>query len=87
MSFDTAMRDATDTVDAAQFQAGAPLLLTINDAAERLGIGRTLMRALVAADEVESVKIGRLRRIPEDALGAYIHHLRTLGTAGHPEAV
>jgi excisionase family DNA binding protein len=52
------------------------LILTIEEAAERLGIGRTLMYALVSAGEVESVRIGRLRRIPADALTTYVQGLR-----------
>lgn len=57
------------------------LVLTIEEAAERLGIGRTLMYALVSAGEVESVRIGRLRRVPTDALDDYVLRLRTLGGA------
>jgi excisionase family DNA binding protein len=57
------------------------LVLTIEEAAERLGIGRTLMYALVSAREVESVRIGRLRRVPTDALDAYVLRLRSLGAA------
>jgi excisionase family DNA binding protein len=57
------------------------LVLTIEEAAERLGIGRTLMYALVSGGEVESVRIGRLRRIPTDALDAYVATLRRLGGA------
>ncbi|MBN9101137.1 MAG: excisionase family DNA-binding protein [Pseudonocardia sp.] len=57
------------------------LVLTVEEAAERLRIGRTLMYALVAAGEVESVRIGRLRRIPTDALDAYVSTLRRLGGA------
>jgi excisionase family DNA binding protein len=52
------------------------ILLTIEEAAERLRIGRTLMYALVTAGEVESVRIGRLRRIPADALEQYVARLR-----------
>jgi excisionase family DNA binding protein len=81
MNFDSAMRDRTDTIDTAGFRSVVPHLLTVEDAAERLGVGRTLMRALVAAHEVESVRIGRLRRIPEDALGTYIRRLRESGSA------
>ena len=55
-----------------------PLLLTVEQAAERLGIGRTLLYALVSAGEIESVQIGRLRRIPADALPAFLHRLRGL---------
>ncbi|MEY9843069.1 excisionase family DNA binding protein [Streptacidiphilus sp. BW17] len=46
--------------------------LTVEEAARRLGIGRTTMYALIASGEVQSVQIGRLRRIPADALDAYI---------------
>lgn len=53
------------------------LLLTVEEAADRLGIGRTLMYALVKNGEVESVQLGRLRRIPADALPRYLERLRT----------
>jgi excisionase family DNA binding protein len=55
----------------------ARLLLTVEEAAEQLGIGRTLMYALVKDGAIESVHIGRLRRIPADALPRYLEHLRT----------
>jgi len=53
------------------------LLLTVEEAAERLGIGRTLMYSLVASSQVESVRIGRLRRIPDDALQEFVLRLRS----------
>jgi excisionase family DNA binding protein len=62
-----------------------PLLLTVEQAADRLGIGRTLAYALVSAGEIESVQIGRLRRIPADALPAFLDRLRGL-TADRPAA-
>ncbi len=52
-----------------------PLVLTIEQAAKRLGIGRTLMYALVTSGEVESVTIGRLRRIPARCLTEYVNRL------------
>jgi excisionase family DNA binding protein len=58
------------------------LVLTVEEAADRLGIGRTLMYALIAAGEVESVRIGRLRRVPTDALDTFVMQLRTAGAAG-----
>jgi excisionase family DNA binding protein len=61
----------------------AQIVLTVEDAAQRLGIGRTLMFALVKRGEVESVTIGRLRRIPIDALDNYVNALRTAATAGN----
>jgi excisionase family DNA binding protein len=53
-----------------------PLVLTVEQAAERLGVGRTVMYALVSSGAVESVLIGRLRRIPADALVTFLDELR-----------
>jgi excisionase family DNA binding protein len=53
------------------------LVLTIEQAARRLGIGRTLMYSLVMDGEIESVTIGRLRRIPVECLTEYVNKLRT----------
>lgn len=55
------------------------IVLTVEEAADRLGIGRTLMYSLVASGEVESVQIGRLRRIPVDALANFVERLRRSG--------
>jgi excisionase family DNA binding protein len=52
------------------------LLLTVSEAARRLGIGRSLLYELMANDEVESIHVGRLRRIPADALVTYIDRQR-----------
>lgn len=68
-----------------QPEPAMPLLLTVEQAADRLGIGRTLAYALVSAGEIESVQIGRLRRIPADALPAFLDRLRGL-TADRPAA-
>jgi excisionase family DNA binding protein len=46
--------------------------LTVEEAARRLGVGRTTMYALIASGEVQSLQIGRLRRIPAEALDCYI---------------
>jgi excisionase family DNA binding protein len=51
------------------------VMLTPEQAAESLGIGRTTMYALIKTGDVESVKIGRLRRVPQDALEAFTHDL------------
>jgi excisionase family DNA binding protein len=50
-------------------------LLRVEQAAARLAIGRTSMFALIKANVIESVKVGRLRRVPVDAITAYINHL------------
>jgi excisionase family DNA binding protein len=52
------------------------LVLTIEQAARRLGIGRTLMYSIVMNGEIESVTIGRLRRIPVECLTDYLTKLR-----------
>ena len=57
-------------------QSTPRLVLTVEEAAERLGIGRTLMYALVKSGDVESIAIGRLRRIPLDALDDFVEQLR-----------
>jgi excisionase family DNA binding protein len=53
----------------------ARTLLTVEAAAQRLSIGRTTMYALLKDGQINSVRIGRLRRIPADALTAYITRL------------
>jgi len=58
-------------------------MLTIEQAAEALNIGRTTTYTLVGSGELESVRIGRLRRVPADAIGAYLDRLQT---EQHPDA-
>ena len=61
------------------------ILLRVEDAATRLGIARTLMFSLIKDGEVESVRVGRLRRVPVASLEEYVERLRaaqsTRGTA------
>ena len=58
---------------------GQRLLLTVSEAAQQLGIGRSLLYELLADGQVESIHVGRLRRIPADALGTYIDRQRCAG--------
>lgn len=51
------------------------VLLTVEEAAQRLHIGKTKTYALVKAGEIESVLIGRLRRIHIDAIDSYAARL------------
>lgn len=48
------------------------MLLTVPEAAIRLGIGRSFLYDLVMRGEIQSVKLGRARRIPVDALERFI---------------
>ncbi|HZL03928.1 MAG TPA: excisionase family DNA-binding protein [Coriobacteriia bacterium] len=52
------------------------LLLTVVEAAQRLGIGRTLMYELLGSGQIRSVHVGRLRKIPAHALDDYVERLR-----------
>ena len=55
--------------------AESRLLLTVEAAAELLSLGRTTVYELVATGELASVKIGRSRRIPYEALRRFIARL------------
>jgi excisionase family DNA binding protein len=51
------------------------LLFTPEHAGAKLDVGRTTVYALMASGELQSVKIGRCRRIPAAALQAYVERL------------
>src|SRR5262249_54626941 len=48
------------------------LLLTVPEAAQALGLGRSVIYELLVAGELAGVKIGRARRIPVRSLEAFI---------------
>lgn len=52
------------------------LLLRVEEAAELCGLGRSKVYELVASGELESVQIGKARRIPRAALEAFVENLR-----------
>ena len=54
----------------------APVLLTVEEAARCLRVGRTTCYALIRAGELESLTIGGLRRVPADAPAAYLARRR-----------
>jgi excisionase family DNA binding protein len=56
--------------------SGEKLLCSPEEAAQLLGVGRSQMFELIGRGEVESIKIGRLRKIPADALTSYVERLR-----------
>ncbi|HUL28723.1 MAG TPA: helix-turn-helix domain-containing protein [Streptosporangiaceae bacterium] len=76
-------RETTGGLRAAPAAAGpAPpaetpprLLLTVEEAAERVGICRSSMFKLIRQGEVESVKVGRLRRVTPAALEDFVRRL------------
>jgi excisionase family DNA binding protein len=74
----------------AQGTAGLPdfalpprLLLTVEEAADRIGVCRSNMFKLIRQGDVRSVKVGRLRRITPAALEDFV---RQLGSSADPAA-
>lgn len=53
----------------------ARVMFTAEEAAEQLGIGRTVMFRLIRNGDIESVRIGRLRRVPATAIQNYAARL------------
>jgi len=51
------------------------VLLTVEEAADRLSIGRTTMYALIKAGHIATVRVGYLRRVPAAALTDYVQRL------------
>lgn len=56
------------------------LALTVEQTAEMLGIGRDRVYNLLRTGQLESIKIGKLRRIPRSALDSYIARLLAEGS-------
>jgi excisionase family DNA binding protein len=52
------------------------VLLTVEEAARRLRIGRTTCFKLIRTGALESVPVGHLRRVPVEALPEYVARLR-----------
>jgi len=52
------------------------LLLSVIEAAQRLGVGRTLMYQLLGSGQIESMHVGRLHKVPAWALTAFVERHR-----------
>ncbi|RPK78908.1 Helix-turn-helix domain protein [Streptomyces sp. ADI97-07] len=68
-----------ETARIAQGDDSTLVLLTVEEAARRLQIGRTTCFTLIRSGALESLMIGRLRRVPADAPAAYIARRRAQG--------
>lgn len=64
------------TVTITQGPTVTKLLLTPEEAAKVLGIGRTKVYELMLSNALESVKIGACRRIPTESLATFVQALR-----------
>ena len=58
------------------------LLVGVEEAAAILSLGRSKAFELVAAGEIESLKVGRRRLIPVQALDTYVQRQREIQAAG-----
>lgn len=67
-----ALLDALRAEAAAQARGGPDQLLSIREAAETLGIGRSRLYDEIGAGRLRSVKVGRRRLVPAAAIRAYI---------------
>lgn len=56
-----------------------PICLRVNEAARMIGVGRTKLYELIAAGEVETIKLGTATRIMTSSLHDLIRRQR-----GHP---
>ncbi|MGW2582373.1 helix-turn-helix domain-containing protein [Streptomyces virginiae] len=52
------------------------VLLRVEEAARRLQIGRTLCYRFIRTGQLETVPVGRLRRVPADAVVEFAAQLR-----------
>lgn len=56
-----------------------PICVRVNDAARMIGVGRTKLYELIAAGEVETVKLGKSTRITTASLHDLIKRQRGAG--------
>lgn len=71
--------------NAGQRAIAGKLLFTTGEAASLLGMSRSRLYQLLAAGSIDSVSIGRSRRIPAPALWEYVERLRAVDS-GSPAA-
>jgi excisionase family DNA binding protein len=52
------------------------LLLSVEEAAERLDIGRTLLFELIRTGQLSTIRPGRLRKVPVESLREFVEQQR-----------
>jgi excisionase family DNA binding protein len=61
------------------------LLITLEEAARRLSVGRTTLYELAARGELQTVTIGRCRRVPLSSLNSFVERLTSEGSPEREE--
>ena len=56
-----------------------PICVRVNDAARMIGVGRTKLYELIAAGEIETVKLGKSTRITTASLHNLVRRQREAG--------
>jgi excisionase family DNA binding protein len=65
------------TIRESQATSNQALLLTVEEAARLLGVGRTMMFDLIGRGDIKSVRLGRRRLIARRSLEAFVDDLST----------
>lgn len=60
------------------------VMLSVAEAAKCLSVGRSTMYELIHSGDIETVHIGRLRRVPADCLREFVERCRRQQGAGEP---
>jgi excisionase family DNA binding protein len=56
------------------------LLYPVNEAAAKLGVGRSKLYELISTGALESVKLGKSRLVPAEAIERFVADLRLTAT-------
>lgn len=64
-----------DSAESAALGIGEPLACTVKEAARLLSLGTRKIEYMIKSGELESVKIGRSRRIPRKVIDTYLESL------------
>ena len=67
-----------------QLHPPAKLLLTVENVAEMLNVGRSKLYSYILSGQLRSVKIGRRRLIPPDAVHEFVAKLQQESRPGDP---
>ena len=65
-------RRRADQVVTVNLMSDERMLLTVVEAAHRLGIGRSSMYRLLDKGQIRSIHVGRSHRVPVDALAEFV---------------